>query len=74
MRSDGIRICDSCGEVIPMGTKYVRHVLPKDAAKLLIDEDHELTSAFTVDTDGNVQLDICLDCKAKMGIQSETVN
>jgi hypothetical protein len=50
------------------------HIIPQDAAELLIEEDHELVPTFTADADGNVRLDICLDCKANMGIQAEIVN
>jgi hypothetical protein len=74
MINGGVRTCDVCGEVIPRGTKYVMHVLPQYAAELLMDEDHEMVPTFTVDADGNVRLDICLNCKANMGIQAEIVN
>jgi hypothetical protein len=74
MFKDGVRTCDVCGESIPKGTEYAMHVLPQYTAKLLIDEDNDLVSTFTVDADGNVRLDICLDCKAHMGIHSEIVN
>jgi len=77
MVRDGTRICDVCGETIPRGTKYAVHVLPQADAKLLIsvnDDDPETASTFTLDSRGNARLDICLDCKANMGIQGGIVN
>jgi hypothetical protein len=77
MLKDVSRVCDVCGETIPRGTTYAVHVLPQASAKLLIslnNDNPEAESTFTLDSQGNARLDICLECKANMGIQGKTVN
>lgn len=78
MVKDGIRFCDVCDETIPKGTTYIMHVLPQAGAKLLISlnkiDDPETATSFTLDSDGNARLDICLDCKAHMGQHGEIIN
>jgi hypothetical protein len=74
---DGVRLCDVCAEIIPKGTTYAVHVLSPEEAKLLQslnNDDPEFAPTFALDSDGNARLDVCLDCKANMGIQGEIAN
>ena len=77
MIKDGVQVCDVCGETIPRGTKYAVHLLPQARVKLLISletDDPKTASTLTLDSNGNALLEICLDCKAQMGIHGEIVN
>jgi len=63
MLSEGKRVCDICGEEIPKGTKFRQNHLPPEAAAMLSDpDDPELRATFTVNPDGTLTLDRCLDC------------
>jgi hypothetical protein len=62
------RKCDICGSVIPKGTTYrVARIAPDKVALLLDIPDFEILPTWTQETDGNVRIDICLECHISMG-------
>ena len=77
MVKDGVRTCDVCEEAIPKAAKYSVSVIQKRHAELFRQamlEDPTLAATFTEDERGNVQLEICLDCKMSMGKPGESVH
>jgi len=64
-------VCDVCGEEIPKGTRYVAYRVPPKAAALLRNDDPELNVSSTIEKDGNVRLDVCLECRVNMGFTGE---
>jgi hypothetical protein len=76
MFKDSVRSCDVCGKVIPKGEKYVASTVSKERAELfrsLNEVEPENAATFTTDSEGNVRLDICLECKGSMGDRSNLV-
>ena len=62
------RMCDVCGEHIPQGTHYRKSTMPAEAAALLsAPGDPDLIPTWTVNDDGSVTMDICLECTISMG-------
>jgi hypothetical protein len=77
MVKDGVRTCDVCEEKIPKAAKYSVTVIQKRHAELFREamlEDPAMAATFTEDEQGNVRLEICLDCKVRMGKPGETVH
>jgi hypothetical protein len=78
MLQDGHRTCDVCGAVIPNEEKYVASKVPQDMASLFLetmDANPELAATTTPDSEGNLRLDICLECHINMSISdTPTVN
>lgn len=75
MLKDNTRLCDVCGEIIPKGKKYAVNLVPKENAHVLrfmTLTDPELTPTTTIDSEGNLHLDICLKCRVSMDIQGGT--
>jgi hypothetical protein len=73
MLKDSVRSCDVCGEVISKEEKYVASTVSKEKVELfrsLNDVNPENAATFTTDSEGNVRLDICLECKGSMGDRS----
>ena len=74
MLIDNIRLCDVCDGVIPKVEKYRVSTVPRDKA-LLFSADPDLIPTTNVDSQGNIQLDICLECHLNKGVKgTETVN
>jgi hypothetical protein len=76
MVTNGVRTCDVCEDVIPIGAKYSVSFVPaihvQSTRELLA---HEGGQAGTLDENGNLRLDICLDCRMNMEMPGEeTVN
>ena len=74
---DNLRLCDVCGEVIPKGQQYAVTLIPKE--KVPLAESAFATSpdtapTRTVDANGNLRQDICLDCKLNTGTAGETIH
>lgn len=68
MLKDGKRFCDVCAEDIPKGTKYLKSTMPAQAAALLsARDDPGLIPTWTVNDNGTVTMDICLECEVAMG-------
>lgn len=67
MIKKSIRICDVCSEEIPKRTMCRQVKLKLEVANLLFSRNPELTPTWTTLPDGNIQLDICLDCSLSMG-------
>lgn len=68
MRSDAERTCDVCYREIKDGEKYIAQKIAKSQDPYFLDERE-------VDSQGNVQLDICLDCRTITGMSGpEVVN
>jgi len=62
------RICDVCGEEIPKGTKFRKSTMPAEAAALLVaPDDPDLIPTWTVNADGTITMDVCLECTVSMG-------
>jgi hypothetical protein len=79
MLKDNIRQCDVCNGLIPKGEKYRVSTVTKDQALLfrsLIEaSEPELAPTTTVDSQGNMRLDICLECHLNIGAKgTETVH
>jgi hypothetical protein len=77
MLKSGVRSCDVCDEVIPKGEKYAVSIIPEARAQLfrsLNESSPDMAASFTADEKGNVRLDICLECKLRMGTAAESVN
>ena len=55
------RTCDVCYRVIKKGEKYTAYVVEKSEAPWSIAER-------PVDAQGNVQVDVCLDCRRITGM------
>lgn len=75
MLKDNIRLCDLCGEVIPKGQRYAVTIIQRE--EVLLAESAFATSpdtapTRTVDANGNLRLDICLDCK--LSTPGETIH
>ena len=76
MLKDGVRLCDVCGDVISKGQKYAVNVIPKDQAELadsLFAAAPNISPTRTVDAEGSLRVDICLECRVNMGTSGETV-
>lgn len=75
MVKDGQRSCDICAEPIEKGEKYAV-VVPKDKAELfraLTDTAPGLAPTTSVDSGGNLRLDVCSTCRLSMrsaGVES----
>ena len=67
MIKDSSRICDVCGESIPKGSSYQRAILKPEIAELFFNKDLDVSPTWTNLPNGNIQLDICLDCNLSMG-------
>jgi len=78
MLRDGQRSCDVCGASIPKGEKYVVSKVPREKARLFLEAmeaNPEMSATVTPDSQGNLRLDICLDCHMNMGLPgTSTVN
>ena len=68
MISDGIRICDICKEEIEKGVTYRKAIMPPQAAVLLTGtDDPDVRPTWSLNSNGNVEMDICLTCTFSMG-------
>ena len=66
MMANDKRTCDVCYREITRGEKYIAHKMEKSHVPLALVERE-------VDAEGNVQLDICLDCRAITGMSGREV-
>ena len=67
MISNGRRICDICGDVIPDDEKFLASFVPPEEASIFIEtKELELTPTWTAMEDGKIMLEICLDCELTM--------
>jgi hypothetical protein len=60
------RFCDACGNPIVKGEKYAFVTVSKDNAELfhaLTEAEPGMTPTISVDSRGNLRLDLCLDCR-----------
>ena len=72
MISNGRRICDICGDVIPADEKFLTSFVPPAEASIFIEtKELELTPTWTRMDDGKIMLEICLDCDLTMGSMEE---
>lgn len=73
---DNRRFCDVCDESIEKGETFVVRTVPQKNALLFrsLVENMDDAPSFPVDGEGNVRLDICLDCKMNLGALSRIVN
>lgn len=63
------RFCDVCGDAIAKGEKYAAFTVSKDEAELfhaLTDSELDMAPTISVDSQGNLRLDVCLDCRLNM--------
>jgi len=68
MVKEGKRICDVCGDHIPKATKYRNTTMHAEAARLLSALDNPgLVPSWTVNDNGTVTMDICLECTVSIG-------
>lgn len=76
MLIDGLRFCDVCDELIVKDTPYAVSTVPQKNALLFrsLIENADDPPSYAVDADGNVRLEICLDCKMNMGTLNTMVN
>ena len=79
MMKDNNRVCDVCDSVIPKGETYRVSTVPKRNAELFRSTmervPSDLVPTASVDSKGNIRLDICLDCHLNMGLEgTELVN
>jgi hypothetical protein len=78
MLQDNQRSCDVCGASIPGGEKYAVSKVPKDKARLFqerMQANSSLAATTTPDSQGNLRLDICLNCHMNMDLPgTSTVN
>jgi hypothetical protein len=78
MLRDGERSCDVCETSIPKGEKYIVSKIPPDKAQLFLETmeaNPELAATATLDSEGNLRLDVCLDCHMNMGLPgTSTIN
>jgi hypothetical protein len=77
MLKDSIRLCDVCGEIIPKGQQYAVTVIPNEKVQLAesaFATSPDTAPTRTVDANGNIRLDICLDCKLSTGTGGETIH
>ena len=69
MLRDVGRLCDVCGYNILKGEKYIVSKVPKTNAQTILEmtqANPETAPTTTVDSEGNLRLDICLDCHMHM--------
>ena len=60
------RFCDVCGAAIVKGEKYAIVTVSKDNAELfdaLTESGPDMAPTISVDSRGNVRLDLCLGCR-----------
>ena len=78
MVQDNQRSCDVCGAEIPNCEKYVVSKVRKNKVPLfqeMMEAKPELAATTTLDANGNLRLDICLDCQMNMKMSgTPTVN
>jgi hypothetical protein len=71
MVREGQRSCDVCETSILNGEKYVVSKVPREKALLFMEAmeaNPELSATTTPDSEGNLRLDICLDCHMNMDL------
>jgi hypothetical protein len=69
MLRDGQRFCDICEVKIPKGENYVASTVPKSQAHLFretMEANPEVGVKTTPDSQGNLRLNVCLDCHMNM--------
>ncbi len=78
MLNESGRLCDTCGDRISKGDKYSVTLIPRDKRHLfsfLNGRNAEIAPTFAIEANGDVRLDICLDCTTAMDIPGgETIN
>ena len=60
------RVCDVCGAAIVKGEQYAIVTVSKDNAELfhaLTETEPGMAPTISVDSHGNVRLDLCLNCR-----------
>ena len=60
------RLCDVCGAAIVKGEKYAIVTVSKENAELfhaLMETEPDVAPKISVDSRGNVRLDLCLNCR-----------
>ena len=74
MLKDAQRICDVCGEHIPKGKNYRRISMRAETAALLSAlDDLNLVPTWSVNDDGTVTMELCLDCTISMSSRQKWV-
>ena len=79
MLKDNIRSCDVCSSEIPTGERYVVSKIPKHRLQLIEELmpgiEPDMRPTMDVDSQGNLRLDICLNCHMNMSVPgTETIN
>lgn len=66
----GVRFCDVSNEAIEAGARYATSIVPKDQSPPLMSliSENEDSPGFSIDMEGNVRIDVCLECKLNMGL------
>jgi hypothetical protein len=68
------RTCDVCGDTISKGEKYAVNIVSKEKAELfrsMMGNDPESVPSTTVDTKGNIRLEMCLECRITMNVHGD---
>ena len=77
MKRGEVRFCDVCGRVIVKAEKYLVSKVPRTNVRLFLEmmQIKSETAHTTLDSEGNLRLEICLDCHIRMDrSDNETVN
>ena len=75
MLINGVRFCDVCNEAIEAGARYATSIVQKENSPLLMSliSDMEDAPNLTTDIEGNVRIDVCLECKLNMSLTGDIV-
>ena len=79
MLKNHLRSCDVCGSAIPKGERYVVSKFTKHRLQvieqLMPGIEPDMRPTMDVDSQGNVRLDIRIDCHMNMSVSgTETIN
>jgi hypothetical protein len=74
---NSVRTCDVCGTEIPKGDMYAVNVIVRRNADDFMESMSRNSGGiptFTADGQGNLTLEICMNCKLKISEPGETVH
>jgi hypothetical protein len=77
MLNGSSRLCDLCACEIPNGVKYRLTVVPREQADLFREllesiSEPDMIPTTTLDAEGNIRMDICLECHLSLGPIQDT--
>ena len=68
MQRNGFRYCELCDREIKTGERYSAALIEREQIPT---ELNVATTGFTADALGNLQIDICLECRSSVSLSGE---